>query len=155
MKIENSMFESAQVRTGTSKVKNIILQELEVLTNNGQFEDLVNLYITTFIEVKPDPERLRKIKKKVVKKLVTRQESFTKADLSKIKMRVLNDELELQINMIQNELTRTIILLVTYMVKHGNDDTTKEVFRWIKEQRKNTHPDLATTMDKGRKVEQD
>jgi hypothetical protein len=114
-------------------VKNGILKELETLTNLGKFEELVNLYITTFLQIQPDPERLRKIKKKVVKKLATRKEAFEKADLSKIKVKVLDENLEMQINMIQNQLTRTIILLVSYMVKHGNDETTKEIFRWIKD----------------------
>src|SRR5687768_8466857 len=132
------------------KVKNGILKELESLTNQGKFEALVHLYITSFLEIQPDPERLRKIKKKVVKKLVTRKEAFAKADLSKIKVKVLDENLEMQINMIQNQLTRTIILLVSYMVKHGNDDTTKEVFRWIKEQSIAGKLTLLDTLDKGR-----
>jgi methyl coenzyme M reductase beta subunit len=130
-------------------IKNTILKELETLTNEGKFEELVNLYITTFLEVQPDRDRLRKIKKKVVTKLGARQEAFRKADLEKIKMRILNEELDLQINMIQNELTRTIILLVSYMVKHGHDDTTKEVFRWVKEHRHDPVNELISTIDKG------
>ena len=130
-------------------VKNVILKELESLTNEGKFEELVHLYITTFLQVQPDPECLRKIKKKVVKKLVTRKEAFEKADLSKIKMKVLDEELEIQINMIQNQLTKTIILLVSYMVKHGNDETTKEVFRWIKERSLVGKLSLIQTIEKG------
>ena len=129
-------------------VKTGILKELESLTNEGKFEELVHLYITTFLQVQPDPECLRNIKKKVVKKLVTRKEAFAKADLSKIKMKVLDEELEIQINMIQNELTRTIILLVSYMVKHGNDETSKEVFRWIKERTLTGKLTLLDTLDK-------
>src|SRR6188508_2256654 len=83
-------------------VKTGILKELETLTNQGKFEELVHLYITTFLQVQPDPENLRKIKKKVVKKLVTRKAAFEKADLSKVKVKVLDEELEMQINMIQN-----------------------------------------------------
>src|SRR5688572_14314112 len=128
-------------------VKNGILKELENLTNQGKFEELVHLYITTFLQVQLDPERLRKIKKKVVKKLVTRKDAFEKADLSKIKVKVLNEELEMQINMIQNQLTRTIILLVSYMVKHGNDETTKEVFRWIKERSSADKTNLLETLE--------
>ncbi len=45
-------------------VKNLILNELESLTNDGKFEELVNLYITTYLNVQPDPERLREIKKR-------------------------------------------------------------------------------------------
>ena len=134
------------------KVKNGILKELEILTNQGKFEELVQLYITTFLQVQPDPERLRKIKKKVVKKLVTRKEAFEKADLTKIKVKVLDENLEMQINMIQNQLTRTIILLVSYMVKHGNDETTKEVFRWIKEQSIAGKLTLLDTLEKGAAV---
>jgi hypothetical protein len=130
-------------------VKNGILKELESLTNQGKFEELVHLYITTFLQIQPDPERLRKIKKKVVKKLVSRKEAFENADMSKVKMKVLDEELEMQISMIQNELTRTIILLVSYMVKHGNDETTKEVFRWIKEQSIAGKLSLLQTLDKG------
>jgi len=129
-------------------VKNGILKELELLTNEGKFEELVQLYITTFLQIQPDPERLRKIKKKVVSKLVTRKEAFEKADLSKIKMKVLDENLEMQINMIQNQLTRTIILLVSYMVKHGNDETTKEVFRWIKAQSAAGKLSLHDTLEK-------
>jgi hypothetical protein len=131
------------------KVKNGILKELETLTNQGKFEELVNLYITTFLQIQPDPERLRKIKKKVVKKLATRKDAFEKADLSKIKVKVLDENLEMQINMIQNQLTRTIILLVSYMVKHGNDETTKEIFRWIKEQSLAGKLTLLDTIEKG------
>ena len=134
-------------------VKNVILKELEDLTNQGRFEELVNLYITTFMQMQPDPERLRKIKKKVVKKLKTRKNAFQQADLDKVKMKVLDEELELQINMVQNELTRTIILLVSYMVKHGNDDTTKEVFRWVKEHRNDAAQDLVHTLEKGLEIE--
>ena len=134
-------------------VKNVILKELEALTNQGEFEQLVNLYITTFMEMQPDPERLRKIKKKVVKKLKTRKDAFQQADLQKVKMRVLDEELQLQIDMVQNELTRTIILLVSYMVKHGNDATTKEVFRWVKEHRKDATQNLAHTLEKGVETE--
>jgi Zn-dependent M16 (insulinase) family peptidase len=134
-------------------VKNVILKELEALTNQGRFEELVNLYITTFMQMQPDPECLRKIKKKVVKKLKTRKNAFQQADLNKVKMKVLDEELELQINMVQNELTRTIILLVSYMVKHGNDDTTKEVFRWVKEHRKDPAQDLVHTLEKGLEIE--
>ena len=130
-------------------VKNGILKELETLTNLGKFEELVQLYITTFLQIQPDPERLRKIKKKVVKKLVTRRDAFEKADLTKIKVKVLDEELEMQISMVQNELTRTIILLVSYMVKHGNDETTKEVFRWIKAQSIAGKLTLLDTLDKG------
>ncbi|MBK0402719.1 hypothetical protein I5M27_06960 [Adhaeribacter sp. BT258] len=130
-------------------VKNGILKELETLTNQGKFEELVHLYITTFLQVQPDPDRMRKIKKKVVSKLVTRKEAFEKADLSKIKMKVLDENLEMQINMIQNQLTRTIILLVSYMVKHGNDETTKEVFRWIKERSLAGKLSLLDTLEKG------
>ena len=130
-------------------IKNTILRELEALTNEGKFEELVNLYITTFLEVQPDKERLRKIKKKVVTKLSSRQEAFRKADLEKIKMRVLNEELDLQINMIQNELTRTIIVLVSYMVKYGNDATTKEVFKWVKQHHHDPVHKLISTIDKG------
>lgn len=130
------------------KVKNSILKELETLTNQGKFEELVHLYITTFIQLQPDPENLRKIKKKVVKKLVTRKEAFEKADLSKIKMKVLDENLEMQIDMLQNQLTRTIILLVSYMVKHGNDETTKEVFRWIKAQSLADKLTLQKTLEK-------
>lgn len=136
----------------TINVKNGILKELETLTNQGKFEELVHLYITTFLQVQPDPERLRKIKKKVVKKLVTRKEAFAKADLEKIKVKVLDKELEMQINMIQNELTRTIILLVSYMVKHGNDETTKEIFRWIKAQSLAGKLALLDTLDKNTQV---
>lgn len=130
-------------------VKNGILKELELLTNQGKFEELVQLYITTFLQIQPDPERLRKIKKKVVKKLVTRKDAFEKADLSKIKMKVLDENLEMQINMLQNQLTRTIILLVSYMVKHGNDETTKEVFRWVKAQSIAGKLSLLDTLEKG------
>ncbi len=62
-------------------------------------------------------------------------------------MKVLNGELELQINMVQNQLTRTIILLVSYMVKHGNDETTKEVFKWVKDHRNDNK--LINTIEKG------
>ena len=134
-------------------VKNGILKELESLTNEGKFEELVQLYITTFLQIQPDPEYLRKIKKKVVKKLVTRKDAFEKADLSKIKVKVLDEELEMQINMIQNQLTRTIILLVSYMVKHGNDETTKEVFRWIKAQSITGKISLLNTLEKGVETE--
>jgi transcription initiation factor IIE alpha subunit len=130
-------------------VKNLILIELETLTNQGKFKELVDLYITTFLEVQPDPERLRKIRKKVVEKLRARQHAFPKADLTNIKLKVMDDELKLQINMVQNELTRTIILLVTYMVKHGNDKTTKEVFRWVKEHSKDAKQNLLNTIEKG------
>lgn len=130
-------------------VKNGILKELESLTNQGKFEELVHLYITTFLQIQPDPERLRKIKKKVVKKLLTRKDAFQKADLSKIKVKVLDENLEMQINMIQNELTRTIILLVSYMVKHGNDETTKELFRWIKAQSLAGKLTLLNTIENG------
>ena len=131
------------------KVKNGILKELESLTNQGKFEELVHLYINTFLQIQPDPENLRKIKNKVVKKLVSRKEAFEQADLSKIKVKVLDEHLEMQINMIQNQLTRTIILLVSYMVKHGNDETTKEVFRWIKEQSITGKLSLLQTIEKG------
>ncbi len=114
--------------------KKNILKELETLTNQGKFEELVNLYIQSFLEIKPDPERLRKIKKKVVSKLSARKDAFRQANLEQIKLKVLNEDLQMQLNMLHNDLTRTIILLVSYMVKHGNDDTTKAVFRWIKEQ---------------------
>jgi hypothetical protein len=130
-------------------VKNLILIELETLTNQGKFKELVDLYITTFLEVQPDPERLRKIRKKVVRKLSTRKDAFPKADLTKIKVKVMDNELQLHMNMLQNELTRTIILLVTYMVKHGNDNTTKEVFRWVKEHSKDTRQSLLNTLEKG------
>jgi hypothetical protein len=133
-------------------VKNGILKELETLTNQGKFEELVHLYITTFMHIQPDPEHLRKIKKKVVRKLVTRKEAFEKADLSKIKVKVLNEDLEMQISMVQNELTRTIILLVSYMVKHGNDENTKEVFRWIKAQSITGKLTLLNTLEKGVEV---
>ncbi|MDB5261727.1 MAG: hypothetical protein JWQ14_1008, partial [Adhaeribacter sp.] len=93
---------------------------------------------------------LRKIKKKVVKKLNTRKEAFEQANLQKVKMKVLDEELELQMNMVQNELTRTIILLVTYMVKHGHDANTKEVFKWVKEQ---ASQDLLCTLEKGLGIE--
>ena len=149
MENNTSGSQAAQPALIEVKVKNGILKELESLTNQGKFEELVQLYITTFLQVQPDPERLRKIKKKVVNKLVTRKEAFKKADLSKIKVKVLDENLEMQINMIQNQLTRTIILLVSYMVKHGNDDTTKEVFRWIKEQSIAGKLTLLNTLDKG------
>lgn len=132
--------------------RNIILQELETLTNQGKFEELVNLYITTFLEVQPDKDRLRQIIKKVVNKLSTRKDAFQMADLNKIKMKVLNEELDLQMNMVQNGLTRTIILIVAYMVKHGNDETTKEVFRWVKEHRNDSIQDLILTIDKGLEI---
>lgn len=133
-------------------VKKEILKELETLTNEGKFEELVFLYITTFVNVQPDPQFLRKIKKKVVKKLKTRQDAFQKVSLEKIKMRILNEELELVINMVQNDLTRTIILLVSYMIKHGNDETTKEVFSWVKAHRHDVSQGLIKTIDKGLKV---
>lgn len=117
-------------------MKNLILLELETLTNQGRFEELVDLYIATYLQIQPDAEHLRKIKKKVLKKLNTRQASLPKADLTKIKLNVMDSELWLQLNMVQNELTRTIILLVTYMVKHGNDANVKEIFRWVKQQQK-------------------
>lgn len=149
--MKNNIAESNEVlpKPFEIKVKNGILKELESLTNQGKFEELVNLYITTFLQTQPDPERMRKIKKKVVKKLVTRKEAFAKADLSKIKVKVLDENLEMQISMIQNQLTRTIILLVSYMVKHGNDETTKEIFRWIKEQSLAGKLTLLDTLDKG------
>lgn len=136
----------------TIMTRNIILQELETLTNQGKFEELVNLYITTFLEVQPDKDRLRQIIKKVVNKLSTRKDAFQMADLNKIKMKVLNEELDLQMNMVQNGLTRTIILIVAYMVKHGNDETTKEVFRWVKEHRNDSIQDLILTIDKGLEI---
>ncbi len=139
-------------KTVEINVKNGILKELETLTNEGKFEELVQLYITTFLQIQPDPEYLRKIKKKVVKKLVTRKEAFAMADLTRIKVKVLDEELEMQINMIQNQLTRTIILLVSYMVKHGNDETTKEVFRWIKTQSVAGKISLLNTLEKGVEV---
>ena len=152
--MENNTTESQETMPAQIevKVKNGILKELESLTNQGKFEELVHLYITTFLQIQPDPERLRKIKKKVVKKLVTRKEAFEKADLSKIKMKVLDENLEMQINMIQNQLTKTIILLVSYMVKHGNDATTKEVFRWIKERSETGKTTLLDTLEKGVEV---
>ena len=148
--MENYKPGSQTILPEQSKVngKNGILKELETLTNEGKFEELVQLYITTFLQVQPDPERLRKIKKKVVNKLVTRKEAFEKADLSKVKMKVLDENLEMQINMIQNQLTKTIILLVSYMVKHGNDETTKEVFKWIKERSLSGKINLLKTLDK-------
>jgi hypothetical protein len=149
MKSEIPVPDDKPVSPENPLVKNIILKELETLTNAGKFEELVSLYISTYLEVQPDPERLRKIKKKVVKKLKARQDTFQKADLEKIKLKVLNEELELHINMVQNELTRTIILLVTYMVKHGNDATTKEVFRWVKARHKQNGQPLVETIEKG------
>lgn len=134
-------------------VKNEILKELETLTNQGKFEELVFLYITTFVSVQPDPQNLRKIKKKVVNKLKTRHEAFQKVNLEKIKMRILNEDLELLINMVQNDLTRTIILLVSYMIKHGNDETTKEVFSWVKAHRHDVAQGLIKTIDKGLEIE--
>ena len=56
-------------------------------------------------------------------------------------------------NMVQNDLTRTIILLVSYMIKHGNDETTKEVFRWVKEHRHDTAQGLIKTIEKGLETE--